>query len=142
MVNRLDRVTVSGSIGRCIVLAASRICIGHSFLTQYSSHVICVPITQRLSACSGEQPPLVLLSAVLVFFIFLSFLFLSILFLLICFARPRGTRERIYLVAWADFLQSLTSCGNHRLSRAVMNVEIFASRKSPAIIHKGLKVAA
>lgn len=131
--NRLDGVTVSGSADRRVALAARRICIGHSFLTQYSSHVICVPITQRLSAratTSRTQAPSLR-------FLFFPFLFL---FLLICFARPRGTREGIYLVARAGFSAIFRPAAAviGRLPRAVMNVEILASR---TIIHEGLKVA-
>lgn len=56
------------------------------------------------------RPPFVLSTSVLAFFFFFLYFFSpSILFCLsplICFARPRSTREGIYLVAWTDFLQS------------------------------------
>lgn len=110
---RLEGITASGSIGRRVALAAGRICIGHSFLTRYSSHAICVPITQRLSACSDDHLSYFQAPSFRFFLFFSSLLFsllsLSILFclsLLICFARPRGTREGIYLVARTDSLQS------------------------------------
>lgn len=94
-----------------------------------------------------RRPPLVLLSAVLVFFIYFSlflFLVLSIplSFNLFCTStrHTRGNLSRRLGGFSAIFWPAAAVIG--RLSRAVMNVEIFAPRKSSAIIHKGLKVAA
>jgi len=78
-VDRLsDGITVSG---RGVALAMlARICIGHAFLTRDSSHAICVPITQRLSASSTDHPAR-------------SFFLLAPSFslILIYFARPHAT---------------------------------------------------
>lgn len=144
--NRLDEVTVSGDTGRRIDRAARTICIGHSFLTRYSSHVICVPITQRLSACSGDHLSGALSSAILAFFfcvlLFPPFSLSVSLSFNLFYMSTRHTRENLSRRPSgfsAIFRPAAAVIG--RLPRAVMNVEILAPR-TPTIIHERLKVAA
>lgn len=146
--SRLGGITASGSTGRRRrprgrknlhrALISHAVFLVRNLRPHYSAFI----------SVLGRPPPVV--SVLAPFFIYFSLLFssslfstLSILFclsLLICFARPRGTREGIYLVARADF----QSFGRLRRSsvrylRPVMYVETFVPR--PVIIHKGLKVA-
>jgi hypothetical protein len=112
---------VSGSVA---LATPGRICIGHAFLTRYSSHAICVPITQRLSASSVGHPSRAFFfyfpsRSISFFFFFFFLLLLSFSLILICFARPRGARDGIYLAARADLLQSFgrqlrSPTDNHR----------------------------
>lgn len=149
---RLDEITASGSTGRRVALAAGRICIGHSFLTRYSSHAICVPITQRLSACSDDHlsylqalRPCVSFYFIFFFFapcsatLFLYFVFVPFSFNLFCtFARhTRGNLSRpdgFSAIFW------LAAPVIGRLHRGLLCMpRLFPPR--PVIIHEGLKVA-
>lgn len=146
---RLEGITASGSIGRRVALAAGRICIGHSFLTRYSSHAICVPITQRLSACSDDH--LSYFQAPSFRFFFFIFFFSSFsppqsLYFVLSFSsnlfctsarHTRGNLSRRSDGFSAIFWLAAPVIG--RLPWPVMYAETFAPR--PVIIHEGLKVA-
>lgn len=153
-VNRLDGITASGSAGRRVALANGRICIGHPFLTRYSSHAICVPITQRLSAGSGDHlsrfraPSLYLflfLSTLSPFLFFLSSpprLHPSLSFNLFC-TSTRRTRRNLSRRpdGFSAIFRSAAAVTGQQLPRPVMDIRTFAPRP-PAIIHEELKVVA
>lgn len=111
---RLDGITTSGSTGRRRrprgrknlhrALISHAVFLVRNLRPHYSAFISVL-----------GRPPLVVSAFVLALSLFIFscpslplFFSLSLFYLspLICFVRPRGTREGIYLVAWADFPQS------------------------------------